>query len=98
MKYYVYVLHSVKINKYYIGSTHDVTQRLERHHNDYYENKWTKKGKPWTLFLTIDCEDKKQAEAIERHIKRMKSKKYVENLTKYREMIEKLLERYKPDC
>ncbi|PXY38851.1 excinuclease ABC subunit C, partial [Flavobacterium cheongpyeongense] len=38
-----------------------------------------------------------QALAIEKHIKDMKSKIYIENLLRYPEVINKLLEKYK-DC
>jgi putative endonuclease len=50
------------------------------------------------LFLKIDCDSKKQGLAIERHIKSMKSKIYIENLIKHPEIITKLLEKYKSDC
>jgi len=94
----VYILHSAKINRFYIGYTSDLVQRLEFHANA--ENrKFTYNADDWSLFLTIICESKSQALAIEKHIKTMKSKVYIENLKKYPEMTEKLLEKYKSlDC
>lgn len=91
----VYIIHSEKTNKFYIGfTTEDVTQRVERHNNDYYEDKFTASGKPWRFFLEIKCTSLKQARQIENHIKKMKSKKYIQNLIKYPLIIEKLLEKY----
>ncbi|WP_445453164.1 GIY-YIG nuclease family protein [Flavobacterium sp. 25HG05S-40] len=94
----VYILHSVKINRFYIGYTSDIKLRLEFHANAE-SHKFTYNADDWTLFLTIECESKSQALAIEKHIKAMKSKVYIENLKKYPEIKEKLLEKYKSvDC
>ncbi len=92
--HYIYVLYSPLLNKFYTGETHDIPSRLEKHNSDYYDNKWTAKGKPWELFFFLECKSKKQAILIERHIKKMKSKKYIANLKKYPEIGEKLLLRY----
>ena len=91
---FVYILYSEKISKYYIGNTHDIDLRIERHNTCYYENKWSAKGKPWKLYFSIECKDSTQARKVENHIKKMKSKKYIENLPKYPEITEKLLEKY----
>jgi len=98
--YYVYVLYSEKLERFYTGSTHNVALRLERHNSDYYDDKWTAKGKPWGLFLEVECGSRSQAESIERHIKRMKSKQYIRNLAKYPEITEKLKAKYSvgEDC
>ena len=97
--YFVYILFSEKINRYYIGATHDVQNRVEQHNTGYYRGKWSEKGIPWTLFLSITCQNKEQALQIEAHIKRMKSPKYIENLNRYPELIQKLLAQYPiEDC
>jgi putative endonuclease len=91
----VYILHSEKLDRFSLGATSIAPQeRLRRHNQRYYSHKFTAKGIPWTIFLTISCESMKQALDIERHIKSMKSKVYIRNLDKYPEMIEKLLARY----
>ena len=92
--HFVYILYSKKLNRFYIGETFDVILRLERHNSDYYENKYTSKGQPWEVFLKIECKDKSQAKNIEKHIKKMKSKKYIENLKKHPEISQKLLQKY----
>jgi len=92
----VYIIHSEALDRFYVGETHDVLLRIDRHNSNYYQNKWTAKGKPWTLFLFIQCFDKHQALKIEKHIKKMKSKTYIQNLKKYPEMTSKLLNRYPP--
>ena len=96
MESHVYILHSSILNQYYIGSTIiPVDLRLERHLINYYgDKKSTARAKDWILFLSIECHSKEQAQKIEKHIKKMKSKKYIENISKYPEMVHKLLERY----
>ena len=91
----VYILKSVTRDKFYIGFTTDPPLlRLERHNTDYYQDKYSSFYKPWELFWTLLCENNEQARAIELHIKKMKSKKYNENLVKYPEIGQKLLEKY----
>ncbi|MBI5917313.1 MAG: GIY-YIG nuclease family protein [Bacteroidetes bacterium] len=97
--HYVYVLFSEGTGKFYVGETFNVEERLERHNSGYYDGKWSEKAKPWVLFLSIECENKAQALTIERHIKNMKSRVYLENLKSYPEMVVKLLRKYSsPDC
>ena len=46
------------------------------------------------LYLVLPCNSREQAQKVERHIKKMKSKTYINNLFKYPEMREKLLKRF----
>ena len=90
----VYILHSQKLNRIYTGFTTDFETRLEYHKNAA-SHKFTSNAIDWNLFLIIHCESKSQALLIEKHIKKMKSKTYIENLAKYPEMITKLKEKYR---
>ena len=96
MKAYCYILHSDSLNRYYVGSTILTTEeRLERHLESYYGVlKYTHGRKDWKVFLEIECKTHAQARRIESHIKKMKSKIYIQNMKDYPEMIDKLLERY----
>ena len=90
-----YILYSAKLNKYYIGATSTTPpDRLQRHLSAYYDRKYTAITDDWELFLVIDCVNMELAAKIETHIKRMKSKKYIENLVRYPELLEKLIARY----
>ena len=89
MKYYVYILYSEKLNRFYTGFTSNIDQRLTLHHNAG-ADKYTYNADDWQLKLTIECSDKEQALNIEKHIKAMKSKTYIQNLLQYPEMSEKL--------
>ena len=52
MPFHVYVLHSTKPNKIYIGFTSDLEARLKSH-NELATKGWTIKFRPWIL---VHCE------------------------------------------
>ena len=93
---YCYILHSQNLDRFYTGSTElDVDQRLNLHlHKEYGNRKFTAKTDDWTIFLVIPCQTIQQARSIEAHIKKMKSKVYIQNLKRYPEMIPKLIKKY----
>ena len=95
MQFFVYILFSESLNKFYIGTTDDVTRRVEEHNNIKYCNKFTSRGVPWSLFFEITCQSSSQAYKIEKHIKAMHSKVHIQNLVKYPEMTINLLDKYK---
>ena len=88
-----YILHSEKVKKFYIGACHgSILSRIEKHNNKGYGNhRYTAIANDWELYLEIETEDYSQAIRIERKIKSMKSKVYIQNLKRYPEMIEKIL-------
>ncbi|MEO1053543.1 MAG: GIY-YIG nuclease family protein [Bacteroidota bacterium] len=92
--YSVYILFSENLQKHYIGYSSDYQSRIV-YHNDSARNQiWTKRGIPWKLFHLIGGLTEPQAIATEKHIKKMKSKKYIQNLWAYPEMNEKLKARF----
>ena len=93
MNYYVYILYSKNIDRYYTGYTSDIDKRLE-FHKSAESHKFTYRGGSWQEYLLLKCTSKSQALEIEKHIKRMKSKVYIQNLKRYPEMQKKLLDRY----
>lgn len=94
--YYCYIIYSEYLNRFYIGATSLLPElRLENHLSEYYLSaKFTARANDWTIFLSIPCSSYEQARKIESHIKKMKSKKYIENLKAYPEIIEKLIIKY----
>lgn len=91
-----YILYSSNIDKFYVGFTQEeVIDRLEKHNKQFYgTNHFTSQTDDWVLFCVIECASVKQALLIEKHIKNMKSRKYLQDLKKYPEMIPKLLMKY----
>ncbi len=94
MKYCVYIIYSFKLDKFYIGETSDLEKRLEEHKTGFYKNSYTSKTQDWVLFFKINCKSKSQAIRIEKHIKSMKSKKYIHNIKRHLEISEKLKKKY----
>jgi len=90
----VYILYSSNAGLYYIGSTKDIDKRLTYHLEKEFPDSFTSKYSDWVLFLSIDELSITVAKKIESHIKRMKSKTYLENLKVYPEIIQKLIIKY----
>ena len=78
MDYFIYILFSEKLNRYYIGSTHNISQRLKRHNGG--ATKSTKAGRPWKVVYSEKYNSKTEAIKRENYLKRMKSRKFIESL------------------
>ncbi|MBN2728411.1 MAG: GIY-YIG nuclease family protein [Bacteroidales bacterium] len=90
----VYILYSQSIDSYYVGSCIDLEKRIIEHNSGAYDNSFTKRAKDWLIYYSYDL-DFELARKIESHIKKMKSRKYYENLKKFPEIMQKLIEKYK---
>ena len=99
MAAFCYIIFSPSLNKFYVGATQEDPEiRLQKHNASAYGNsKFTAKTSDWLIFLTIQTRSYRQALAIEKHIKSMKSTTYIRNLKQYNEMVIKLLEKYKTE-
>lgn len=79
MTFYTYILYSKKIDRYYIGSTGNLEERLKRHNQG--RSKATKAGAPeWVLVFSQQFPSKAEAVARELFLKRMKSRSFIEKL------------------
>ena len=65
--FYVYILFSEKLNKYYIGFTADVKVRLNNYHNAGRVT-FTSKGTPWVLKYTEEFQTELEAMRREKQI------------------------------
>lgn len=90
----VYILHSKKLDRFYIGSCLDFQFRFEAHLNKVYPRGFTTNSDDWQLFYLCENLSYSQARSIEVHIKKMKSKVYIQNIVKYPDIIIKLKDRY----
>ena len=78
--YYTYILYSETKDRYYIGHTKDLKLRLQRHNEGW--SKSTKSGIPWIVLYSEEYPTKSEAMKREYQIKRMKSRRYIEDLIK----------------
>lgn len=76
--YYTYILKSAKNNKYYIGYTNNIKERLVIHNSKFASA--TKNGQPWKLFHVEEFGKEAVAIKRERQIKSWKSRKSIEKL------------------
>lgn len=62
-----YILYSLKLDSFYIGSSELLPEeRLELHNNKKYgSRKFTARSDDWKVFLTIECESVSQARKID---------------------------------
>jgi putative endonuclease len=76
--HYCYILYSVKLDKYYIGSTSDLEGRQQRHNTS---NKgFTSTGKPWELKYYETFESKQEALSRELQLKSWKDRDLLQRL------------------
>ncbi|WP_462318584.1 GIY-YIG nuclease family protein [Marinilabilia sp.] len=78
MTHFVYILYSENKDRYYVGSSSDVETRLQRHNAGATPS--TKSGRPWKAVYEEEYPSKQDALKRENHIKRMKSRVYIERL------------------
>ncbi len=76
--YTVYILYSGKLDRYYIGYTSDVQDRLLKHNR--MSKGYTSRGIPWDLVYTELFKDKKSAILRERQLKKWKNRERIESL------------------
>src|SRR5690554_6121147 len=92
--HFVYIIYSQSTDKYYIGETNDLFTRVNWHNSKQFQDAYTVIADDWEIFWSLQCNNISQARKIEKYIKSMKSRKYIENLIKYPEMSGKLLQRF----
>jgi len=78
MNFSVYIIYSATLDKYYTGSCKDFGIRLLQHNSG--RNKSTKGGMPWELKYKEKFATNQEARNRESAIKKMKSRKYIEQL------------------
>ena len=66
--YYVYVLYSESLQKYYVGSTNDVKNRIDQHNAG--RSNFTSRGLPWILVVSLECNSRVDPVRLEMKIKK----------------------------
>ena len=83
-KFYVYILQSLKDFSFYVGQCDDLDIRMSKHFDGM--SQYTSAKRPLRLVYFETFNTRKEALIREKEIKRMKSRKYIEQLisNKYR--------------
>ena len=79
-QFFVYIIYSDSIDKFYVGQTQNIDNRLEFHNNSQKNNIWTKRGIPWVLKTTISFKSRTEALIAEKFIKKQKSRKLIQEI------------------
>jgi putative endonuclease len=93
MSFFVYIIYSPKLDRFYTGTTDDVKRRLVEHNSNKYPGTFTSKGGPWELFLEIECSSSRQAYKLEKFIKKMRSSVFLRRLKNERDFLAAILEK-----
>ena len=75
---FTYIIYSAKLDKYYVGACTDLERRLYEHNIGH--SKFTSTGVPWVLKYSKVLENLLEAKRYEMTIKKMKSRKFIEQL------------------
>lgn len=78
MKYYVYIIFSESLNRFYCGSTADFVKRLKEHNNG--KGNYTSKGVPWKEVKLFELASRAEAVKLESQIKKRGIKRYLDDL------------------
>ncbi len=76
MSYFVYIIFSGKLNKYYVGYTENMEKRISDHISGI--SAFTSKANDWELKYSEAFSSREEAMQREKSIKKKKSRKYLE--------------------
>ncbi len=79
---YLYILKSLKNQRFYIGSTDNLERRVFEHNSGFEKNKFTRNNRPFELVFSQEYESLKIARQIEYKLKSFKSRKIIEEIIK----------------
>lgn len=79
--YYVYILYSKKLNKFYIGYTENIKRRVKEHNQG--NSKFTTNGIPWVVVYYEAFMYKEDAEREEKFLKTGKGRERKKYLLEY---------------
>jgi len=81
MRYFVYILYSETFDKFYIGQTNNVIDRLRRH-NSGFENA-TAPYLPWLLIWHAEKESRTESMSLEKKLKNLSKDRLRQFIQKY---------------
>jgi len=76
--FYLYILYSASRDKYYVGSTSNLAERLKAHNSNH--RGFTGRTGDWEIVYTENYSTREEAYARERAVKKWKSRRLIEKL------------------
>ena len=74
-KFYTYIIYSATLDKFYIGHTRDLIERISQHNSGV--STFTSKANDWKLKWTKEFDNRASARLLEQEIKNKKSRKFI---------------------
>ena len=91
MHHYIYIIYSKTVDKFYVGESPNVINRLDQHNSHYFNKGFTNIADDWKIVLSMECKSKDDALYLEKFIKKMKSKKFIRKIIKDKSILEDIL-------
>ncbi len=85
MCYFVYILHSLSNDSFYIGQTADLDDRIHRHNSGY--EKATKSAIPWILVWYTTKNSRSHALILEKKLKNYSKKRIVDFIIRHKAVV-----------
>ena len=76
MKYYVYILYSKSLGKYYTGISKFSSKRLRQHNSG--RTEWSSRADDWKKVFQLVCENSNTARVLEKKIKSRGARRFLE--------------------
>jgi putative endonuclease len=78
--HHLYIIYSKSSNKFYVGETHNIDDRIIKHNRHTYSDSFTKIANDWELVMFFNCSNREEATFLEKFIKKMKSRVFIEKI------------------
>ncbi|MBA6153483.1 GIY-YIG nuclease family protein [Gelidibacter maritimus] len=91
MSHNLYIIYSKSQDKYYVGETININLRIAKNNNHSYKGSFTKIATDWKIVLDYECSTKDEALFLERFIKRMKSRKFIDKIIENNQILNDIL-------
>lgn len=85
MNFSVYILYSKKLDRFYVGFTSNLENRIKQHNKG--ESSYTSQGIPWIILWATSKEVREEAEHLERKLKNLSRVRKIDFMNKYSEGI-----------
>lgn len=91
--HFLYIIYSPTADKFYTGETNNVPARLELHNSHKKLKTITKAASDWEIKFIFPCKTKDDAIYLQRFIKKMKSRKFIQRVLENSEILEDILQK-----
>ena len=92
--FYTYILYSEEHDIFYVGYTHDLSERINRH-NRGDASKFTAKFRPWMLFFSFSFPTREIASKAESYLKK-KNKDFIYRIPNDEDLQKFILQKFNP--